>query len=400
MGHVVIPFQYSLANEFSDGLAYISNYEDEENPHAYIDKTGKRVISIYDMAGSNFSEGLAQVATFIDGDIGEDLQYGFIDKTGELIIPFQYDYAAGFSEGFATVKKDEKFGFIDKTGKVVIPLEYQWASDYSEGLATVEGHDGRKYIDKTGKDAFPYVYSLVGPFSDGIARVDVARLDEEKFLIDSKWNLIDKTGERLLPLDNEYTRMWYAEGLAVVEQDGKWGILQIAVKPSLWAQDDVDRAISLNLIPQDMQFKYTKTTTRAEFCALAVMLYETITDKEIVGRGKFDDTNDINVEKAAYIGVVNGTSPGRFAPHTSLTREQAATMLARLAHATGKPFPQKSTTFGDKGNISDWALEAVGQVQVAEIMNGTSVDTFTPKGPYTREQSIVTMLRMYNILNQ
>jgi hypothetical protein len=122
----------------------------------------------------------------------------------------------------------------------------------------------------------------------------------------------------------------------------------------------------LNFVPQDIQFKYTKITTRAEFCALVVTLYETIIDTEITGRSEFDDTNDINVEKAAYIGVVNGTSPGKFATYMSLTREQAATMLARLAIAIGKPFPQKATTFGDKGNISDWALEAVAHAHIRE----------------------------------
>ncbi|MDR0294668.1 MAG: hypothetical protein LBH91_00510 [Prevotellaceae bacterium] len=69
-----------------------------------------------------------------------------------------------------------------------------------------------------------------------------------------------------------------------------------------------------------------------------------------------------------------------------------------MANAAGKPLPKKETTFSDKANISAWALEPVGQMQAADIMNDTNVDKFPPIGPYTREQSIVTAQRMYDIL--
>ena len=166
---------------------------------------------------------------------------------------------------------------------------------------------------------------------------------------------------------------------------------------SPWAREDLNRAYSLDLIPAGLQSVYTQATSRAEFCALAVTLYENL-NGPITGRVTFNDTTDVNVEKAAFIGVVNGTSPGKFTPNTQLTREQAATMLARLANALGQPFEKKAATFTDKGNISDWALESVGQVQAAGIMNGTSPTNFTPKGPYTREQSIVTVLRTYDVV--
>jgi len=166
--------------------------------------------------------------------------------------------------------------------------------------------------------------------------------------------------------------------------------------PTEWARADVSQAVSLGLVPEDLQSSYTQAVTRAEFCALAAALYEAETGITIAERSTFSDTNETNVEKMAAVGVVNGTSPGVFTPNTALTREQAATMLARLAGAFGKPLPEVEATFADKSSVSGWAYEAVGQVQAAGVMNGTSPDMFMPKGPYTREQSIVTMLRMYN----
>lgn len=69
-------------------------------------------------------------------------------------------------------------------------------------------------------------------------------------------------------------------------------------------------------------------------------------------------------------------------------------MLSRLAAVMGKPMPGTAPTFSDNNSISSWASDAVGNVQVAEIMRGVGNNTFSPKADYTREQSIVTMLRM------
>ena len=165
-------------------------------------------------------------------------------------------------------------------------------------------------------------------------------------------------------------------------------------QPSQWARDIVSRAISLGLVPQTLQSQYLLDTTRAEFCALAVSLYEKATGKKIEGRVSFIDTQDVNVSKMASLGVVLGVGGNRFAPDQNLTREQAATMMARLASAMGRPLPKVRTSFADSAVISNWALESVGQMQQSGIMIGTGQNRFSPKNPYTREQSITTMLRL------
>jgi len=152
------------------------------------------------------------------------------------------------------------------------------------------------------------------------------------------------------------------------------------------------------LIPANLQSKYTQTITRAEYCALAVALYEKYTDKETTGRATFTDTNDMNVEKMAVVGVVNGIGNNKFDPDAQLTREQAAVMLARLADVIGKPLEKKTATFADNNEIASWAIEGVGQVQTAGIMSGGGNNLFAPKDPYTREQSILTMIRLWDIV--
>jgi hypothetical protein len=126
-------------------------------------------------------------------------------------------------------------------------------------------------------------------------------------------------------------------------------------------------------------------------------LYESF-QGEITERKTFSDTSDPNVEKMAALGVVNGTGADKFSPNSNLTREQAATMLSRLAEVLGKPFVRSASTFADNSAISNWAYDAVCQVQANGIMNGVGDNKFSPKGNYTREQSIITMVRMMDAM--
>ena len=154
--------------------------------------------------------------------------------------------------------------------------------------------------------------------------------------------------------------------------------------------------VSVNLVPAELQTKYTQTITRAEFCALATALYETVTGKTVTPDASFTDTSDPNILKMATLGVVNGVGSGKFNPDGQLTREQAAAMLSRLAEAAGRPLPEQMATFTDMSGVSSYAVGPVGKMQATGIMSGVGDNTFAPQNPYTREQSIITILRLFN----
>ena len=164
-------------------------------------------------------------------------------------------------------------------------------------------------------------------------------------------------------------------------------------RPSPWALDQVNQAIDANLVPSSLQSRYTQAITRAEFASLAVILYEHIKG-EIMQRTYFTDTSDINVQKAAAIGIVTGIGDGMFNPNGQLTRQEAAVMLSRLSDAMERPLPTQAATFSDNSSIAPWAIEQVGRVQAAGIITGIGDNMFSPLGAYTREQSIITIRRM------
>jgi len=166
--------------------------------------------------------------------------------------------------------------------------------------------------------------------------------------------------------------------------------------PSGWSEGQVNAAIESKLVPQELQARYSQPIAREEFAALAVALYEKA-NGEILARSTFADTLNPNVEKAAAIGVVEGVGGNRFDPKAHLTREQAAVMLSRLAGALGMPLAAQAPSFADNEVISSWAFGYVGQAQAAKIMGGTGGNAFSPKSAYTIEQSIVTILRLYEL---
>ena len=202
---------------------------------------------------------------------------------------------------------------------------------------------------------------------------------------------------------------WVAGGEIIVKGTVPGGIIGGGLDtytmewPSYWAHVEVMDAILWDLVPVELQGKYTQATTRAEYCALATCLYEAVTGEviEITEQDVLpftDVEDDINIAKMYKIGVVNGVAADRFAPNNILTREQAATMLSRLAYAVGEPLEASAPDFADNDKIFDYAYEAVGQVQAAGIMQGKENKLFDPKGSYTREQSILTMDRLFDLV--
>jgi len=175
------------------------------------------------------------------------------------------------------------------------------------------------------------------------------------------------------------------------------GALASSDQPSGWAQGYVNEAISHGLVPQHLQTRFTSPVTRAEFAALGVALYQSTTGREITGRVTFTDTNDVNVQMMAYVGVVRGVGGDRFNPDGLITRQESAAMLSRLISVTGTALPVISPTFADNDAISNWAMGYVGQVRVLGIMGGVGGNRFDPQGRYTIEQSIVTMLRVFQM---
>lgn len=188
--------------------------------------------------------------------------------------------------------------------------------------------------------------------------------------------------------------------------------------PSSWALEEVNEAIRIGLVPDGLQSDYQDNITRAEFAHLTVVLLERCAGismddlmDEVFRRAgmapvsPFQDTGDINVVAAYFLGIVNGRTQTTFDPYGSINRQEAAAMLARTAELLKAPVNGNAKSFNDSAQFAPWAVEAIAYVSSVRtpytnkaVMGGVGHKMFNPYGTYTREQAIVASWRLFQTL--
>lgn len=171
--------------------------------------------------------------------------------------------------------------------------------------------------------------------------------------------------------------------------------------PSSWAKSEVAEAAGKGLVSEKITADYQKPITRGEFCEEAMLLFSRLggTEKP-TDSVAFSDTDDINIKKAAALGIVFGVGDGLFAPEQTITRQEICTMLSRLAEALGKKTDGSDfvNTFADGTEISDWAQNSVKYINMLEVMLGDKNGNIMPQSNTTCEQAILLINRLYKTL--
>lgn len=180
--------------------------------------------------------------------------------------------------------------------------------------------------------------------------------------------------------------------------------------PSDWAIPEVLAANAEDIVPDIIQSSYKNSITRSEFCALIMQMLRVkhgVNDvKALLAiystdySENFYDTDSENVNGAYLLGIVSGRGDGMFDPYSTLTRQEAAVMLANTARFLGLA-PSTKMNISDLSSADSWAHDAIKTVTglVAStgktVMNGVDLTCFGPKDKYTREQSILTVYRLF-----
>lgn len=172
-------------------------------------------------------------------------------------------------------------------------------------------------------------------------------------------------------------------------------------QPSPWAAGEVGQAISLGLVPDELQSGYTKGISRG---ALSKML-SIILDKAYGGTpadtsASFVDTSDADVLKAANLGIINGyrqeDGSYRFKPDNTLKRCEMTAVVNRVARLCG----QSVDGFDGEVRFTDtrdhWCGKELGWAVHNGIVKGTTDTTFSPENTLTVEQTIIMVYRLYS----
>nr|MDE0500323.1 S-layer homology domain-containing protein [bacterium] len=109
------------------------------------------------------------------------------------------------------------------------------------------------------------------------------------------------------------------------------------------------------------------------------------------------NAGDINC--IAYYGITKGTSATTFAPLMSVTREQMALFLTRLAGKVGiesdmMDDDMMGSGFTDIGDLSDESQKAIGLLKDLGITKGTSDTTYSPADNVSRGQMALFISRL------
>ena len=182
-----------------------------------------------------------------------------------------------------------------------------------------------------------------------------------------------------------------------------------------WAMAELDKAESYDLIPESLQaVDISAPINRAEFAAVSVKLYEALSGEKAIEatENPFTDTEDSEVLKAYELGITSGVTVDSFEPDSLLSREQAATMLARIykIYSGNEITNHSEKLFDDDADISRWAKDSVYFMAEHGIIQGMGNNLFAPRNltpeqeavfyaNSTREQALVIAKRMYEKFN-
>lgn len=156
---------------------------------------------------------------------------------------------------------------------------------------------------------------------------------------------------------------------AALNQVVDWGVMRGDIAGNLNENNDITRAEFATMI--NRAFGYART-----------------------GEIPFTDVENTDwyaddVSIAYQIGYMEGTSASLFSPMASITREEAAVILARVLAM--QPEVGENTQFSDSRSMGNWSRGYITAIADAGVMNGYPDGRFGPQDNLTRGQAALLL---------
>ena len=149
-------------------------------------------------------------------------------------------------------------------------------------------------------------------------------------------------------------------------------------------------------------FSPNAPVTRGQFIVMLMRAYGI--EPSINTKDNFADAGNTYytdyLAKAKELGITTGTGSNMFEPEKEISRQDMFTMLYRALQEMGQ-LPKATSnkglsSFRDRADISDYAVEAVESFVQAGIISGTG-ENLNPKGQSSRAQMVQVL---YNLLSE
>lgn len=159
-----------------------------------------------------------------------------------------------------------------------------------------------------------------------------------------------------------------------------------------WAKEVVSQWLADGLVNgyPDGSFRPNQTVTRAEFMTMVNNAFGFASSADV----SFTDLAEGTwyypaVQTASRAGYVSGYPDGSIRPGATITRQEAAVVLANVISLA--PDSSKASGFGDVKEIPQWSKGAIGIVAGSGVMKGYPDGTFGHSGNITRAEAVTAL---------
>lgn len=158
-----------------------------------------------------------------------------------------------------------------------------------------------------------------------------------------------------------------------------------------WAHESITALCKMGVVNgvDEGRFDPDGNITREQFVKMAVLGFKIDESESGVA---FDDIQSGQwyskyIYSAVNSGVIFGISEKSFGLGESITRQDAAVILSRIAKRAGKELSAEEEPFADDAQIAQYAKESVYALRAAGIVSGMPDGSFSPNGALSRAQA-------------
>ena len=163
-----------------------------------------------------------------------------------------------------------------------------------------------------------------------------------------------------------------------------------------WAKSSITKWVEKEIIKgyEDGSFKPNDHVTRGELASIMVRMFG-LTDT--VGAKTFKDVAEnkwyaADIAKITSAGIMGGYEDGSFKPESQVTRQEAASILARAYKLTAQE--EGTLSFTDAASIASWAKADVTTLVTNGYLSGDQNNAFRPNAPLTRAEAVTMIDKM------
>lgn len=170
-----------------------------------------------------------------------------------------------------------------------------------------------------------------------------------------------------------------------------------------WAYEPISTLYDAGIINGYSQDKFAPNALikREEFVKLLVGVFgEQEFQAEDAGYSdvRVDDWFYSSVNIASKKGYISGIGNAMFGSGNNITRQDMVSMVYRALKINGYDTEYQELSFTDKDSISEYAVEAIGAMVKAGVINGKNDNHFDPLGSATRAEAAKVLFGVYTML--